>query len=884
MSSSEQVLVPWPTSPLGSCEVASVRVRLLGVCGEQEGWSQWSAPVEVEAALLDADQWLASFISPVGVGELDHSAPVLSTSFELPEGVRSARLRATGHGLVEPRLNGQRVDDSLLNPGWTAYDHRLQVVTWDVTALVSSGLNRLDVLVGNGWWRGHVGYLGDRCFYGDRLALSAQLEVEMRDGQRRVIATGPSWTAYESQVVSDDLYDGQYTDLRRTVPWATDKVPSWPVEVVSAAPRSREHEEVVLCPQAAPLIRPVDLLPAQEVWTSPSGKTLVDFGQNAVGVVRLTVRGLARGTSVVIRHAEVLEGGELGTRPLRGARATDTWILGGPEETVLEPTLTLHGLRYAEITGVPDLQAEDVSLVVIGSDMERVGTFRSSHDLLNSLHQNTVWSTRGNFVGIPTDCPQRDERLGWTGDIAAFAPTASFLYDTASFLSSWLHDLAAEQRDDGTVGHVVPAFQEAEEPAAAAWGDAAVLVPWAVYEATGDAEVLRAQLDSMQAWVDREAELAGTDRIWSGGFQYGDWLDPTAPPERPADAATDPDVVATACFFRSARVLAEAARVLGKTNLAERYSRMAAEVRDSFNRAFVTPQGRIHSDAQTAYAMAIVWELLVTPQQRAFAGERLADLVRASGFHIATGFVGTPLIVQALAMTGHEEVAGRLLCQTECPSWLYPVTMGATTIWERWDSMLPDGRINPGEMTSFNHYALGAVSDWLHRGLAGLSPAAPGWSRVLVRPTPVPGVTSAQACHLSAYGQVAVEWEHDSHTLTARIDIPVGVTADVCLPGQAPVSVSHGHHELSVAWEEQAPRPVSTVRELIDDPASWSALVDVMAHAGPLTIGSAQVAARLRRYLDHPVSVVPDQMAPDPRFTPAGLKERLNDLIAEVAR
>ncbi|WP_147681405.1 alpha-L-rhamnosidase [Actinomyces ruminicola] len=907
VESAEQILVPWPTAPLASRQAATLRVRVRGGAGdvastptggdavrpdspepaEVAAWSPWSAPAEVEAALFDDAEWEGAFISPVGIGGVGERAPIVSTVVEVPEDLVAARLRATAHGICEPRINGVRVDDSLLNPGWTSYTHRLQVVTWDVTDLLHPGTNILDVLLGNGWWRGHLGYYGDAAVYGDRLALAAQLELTTADGARTTIATDTDWLARESAVVADDLYDGQTTDLRLAGPSAS----AHRVEIVSAAPSgaARGATSPKLVPQVAPRIRPTGALPAQRVWNSPSGKTLVDFGQNAVGVVRLTVRGLESGTEITIRHAEVLEDGELGIRPLRAARATDTWILPDAGEHVLQPTLTLHGLRYAEVSGIPDLAAQDVELVIIGSDLEPAGAFRCSHPLLNQLHDNVVWSTRGNFVSIPTDCPQRDERLGWTGDIQAFAPTAAYLFDTTSFLQSWLIDLAAEQYADGGVRHFTPTFEPTVKHApAAAWGDAATLVPWAVYEATGDPEVLRAQLPSMRAWVDRVAALAGEDRIWSGGFQFGDWLDPTAPPDRPADAKADPDVVATAYFARSARVVADTADRLNEAVVAAHYRRLADEARAAFNRAFVTPVGRIHSDAQTVYALAICWGLLPTAQQWAFAGERLADLVRLSGFHIATGFVGTPLVIPALVATGHVNVAGRLLLQTECPSWLYPVTMGATTIWERWDSMLPNGDINPGEMTSFNHYALGAVADWLHRGLAGLSPAVPGWGHVEIAPAPIDGVTSAATSHLSPYGRIAVSWEVHNGVLELTADLPVGVTGTVRLPDDSPdtaaVDIGPGHHAFAAPLPaRERPRP-RTVRELMDDPAAWEALIAVMADAGDLTVDSAGLARRMRPLLDRPPSTIAPELTPDPRFAPPGLRERIETVIGAAIK
>lgn len=854
VDSAEQVLAPWPARPLRSREYAAVRVRV--ACRDR--WSEWSERSVVEAGLLDAADWRADFISPVGIGGPRMPAPVLSGSLEVPGEVHTARLYATAHGVYVATLNGRRVGDLVLAPGWTAYEHRLRYQTYDVTELVRSGENVLEVLLGNGWYRGRLGFYEQRALYGDRLALLAQLEVTTTDGQVHVLATDGTWTARESEVLADDLYDGQRTDLRRRGRgW---RPATGAVEVV-AGDLTR-----LVAPEGPP-VRISCVLAAEKVWTSPSGQTLVDFGQNAVGWVRLRVRGLEPGSEVVVRHAEVLEEGELGTRPLRTAEATDTYFAAGTGEEILEPSLTFHGFRYAEVSGVPGLRAEDVESVVIGSDLRRTGWFTSSHALLNRFHENVVWGMRGNFVDVPTDCPQRDERLGWTGDIQVFAPTATFLFDSAGFLRSWLADLAAEQQSDGSVPFVVPDVLRDPAPAAAAWGDAATIVPWVLYQRTGDAGVLERQLPSMRAWVDRLADLAGPDRVWRGGFQFGDWLDPAAPPEDPFRAKADPDVIATAHFARSAEIVARAARVLGHEEEAERYRSLAAEVRAAFARAYVTPAGRVLSDAQTVYALAIEWALLPDAEQRELAGRRLADLVRAGGFRISTGFVGTPLVTDALTSTGHLDVAYRLLLQTGCPSWLYPVTMGATTIWERWDSVLPDGSINPGEMTSFNHYALGAVADWLHRTVAGLAPAAPGYREVLVHPRPSADLTSASARHVTPYGEAAVAWERAEGTFRLDVRVPVGASARVHLPGAAEArTVSHGEHH----WEVPDPVPdgvgphtTATVREVLDDPAIWSAVVTAAVETGVAVRGEAQAAAALAAYLDAPATELARALDPE---------------------
>ena len=841
----DQVLVPWPAPPLTSRERAEVRVRV--ACAEQ--WSDWGQTAVVEAGLFDPADWSGRFITPDGIGGEGERAPILSGVLDVPGAVRSARLYATAHGVYIPRVNGSRIDDTALAPGWTSYPHRLRYQVYDVTDLVRPGANTVEVLLGNGWYRGRLGFTNQRALYGHRLALLAQLEVTTTDGAVHVLSSDGTWRSRESEIVADDLYDGQSTDLRLRGDSGRDTG----VAVIDADLTG------LVAPQGPP-VRPTDVIRARRVWTSPSGATLVDFGQNAVGWVRLRVRGLPAGREVTVRHAEVLDYGELGTVPLRSACATDTWVMSGPEEELLEPCLTLHGFRYVQVTGVPDLHREDLDLVVVGSDLPRIGWFTSSNELLNRLHENVAWSARGNFVDVPTDCPQRDERLGWTGDIQVFAPTATFLLDSAGFLSSWLADLAAEQLPDGAVPHVVPDVLRTTltSSPAAAWGDAATVVPWTLYQRTGDLALLETQFPSMRAWVDCEAAAAGPDRLWTGGFQYGDWLDPTAPPEDPARATSDPDVVATAHFARSAEIVARTAVVLGLDDVAQRYRGLATEVRRAFAAAFVTPAGRVLSDSQTVYALAIEWGLLPQESQRRAAGRRLADLVRGSAFHISTGFVGTPLVCDALTSTGHAELAHRMLLQTGCPSWLYPVAMGATTVWERWDSMRPDGSINPSGMTSFNHYALGAVADWMHRAVAGLAPAAPGYREILVRPLVTAALSSASARHRTPYGEAEVGWRRVRGRVEVRVVVPVGVTAHVHLPSAgAPKTVAHGQHVWSI------PDPVDhsaglrmprTVRELLDDEEAWKAVVST---AGAFGVDDITAARRLAPHLDAPVERLP---------------------------
>ncbi|GAA1433106.1 glycoside hydrolase family 78 protein [Microlunatus lacustris] len=750
--------------------------------------------------------WSAALIVPDS--DFD-GAPLLRREFVLETGhgdVTSATLHATAHGVFEAFLNGQPVSDDVLSPGWSAYEWRLRYRSYDVTALLRSN-SVLGLALGNGWFRGRLGWNGGRNYYGSELGAFAQLEITYADGHVQQVLSDGSWTAGPSAVLANDLYDGQTVDARRySDAWLQ---PGFAGEGWTGV-HTGELDRTTLTPYIGPPVRRQAELAPVRTWTSPAGRTLVDFGQNLVGWVRVRVTGPA-GTEVTLRHAEVLEHDELGVRPLRSALATDRFILSGADD-VFEPTFTFHGFRYAEVQGWPgELADGDLTAVVVSSELERIGEFSCSHDLLNQLHSNAVWGTVGNFLDVPTDCPQRDERLGWTGDIAAFTPSAAFLFDVEAFLRDWLRDLAAEQQAaDGMVAFVIPdvlkyvtkdnpgASSFPEPDSTAVWSDAAVWVPWALWQAYGDRQLLADQFDSMAAHVARVETLTSPSGLWDTGFQFGDWLDPTAPPENPILAKADNGVVATACLARSATIVAEVAALLGRDEDQAHFEEVAARTRAAFLEHYVGADGRITSDAVTVYALAIAFGLLEGEQVR-LAGERLAELVEEGGFHIQTGFAGTPFVADALTVTGHLDVAYRLLMQEECPSWLYPVTMGATTIWERWDSMLPDGTINPGQMTSFNHYALGAVVDWLHRTVGGLAPLEPGYAKVLVAPQPGGDLTWAKTALATRRGRVAVSWSLEGEGFSLQLELPADVTALVRLPDGTEREVGPGTHSLSAA-------------------------------------------------------------------------------------
>jgi len=751
---------------------------------------------------MTSTPWRAAMITPEN--DFD-GAPLLRKEFTLEEGhggMVKATLRATAFGVYEAFINGVPVGPDVLSPGWSSYEWRLRYRSYDVTALVGPA-TVIGVELGNGWYRGRLAWHGMSHLYGNELGFLGQLDIEFDDGHVQSVASDTTWQAGPSATTFNDLYDGQTIDARRRkAGW---EEPDFAPGAGWTGVRELAFDGGRLAEPVGPPVARAGVVKPVEVFTSPAGKSLVDFGQNLVGWLRFTVQGEA-GHVVTVRHAEVLENGELGIRPLRSAKATDTFILSGGQD-FFEPTKTFHGFRYAEITGWPgELTEDDLEAVVVHSDLARTGTFECSNDLVNQLHRNIVWGLRGNFLDLPTDCPQRDERLGWTGDIAVFAPTAAYLYDVKDFLQDWLLDLAAEQKaQDGLVPITVPDAlkycpQPAEFPApesSALWSEASVWVPWALWEAYGDLGVLRNQFDSMASHTRRVEGLLSSTGLWDSGFQFGDWLDPDAAPDQPWAAKADTGVVATACMYRTARITAQAAGLLGKPDDEAYFEALAARVRASFAEHYVAADGTIRSDCTTVYALAIAFDVLPTPELRGFAGNRLAELVRDNGYRVSTGFAGTPFITHALTDTGHVDEAYRLLLEEGCPSWLYPVTMGATTVWERWDSMLPDGIINPGEMTSFNHYALGAVADWMHKAIGGIRPLEPGYGKVLIAPQPGAGIDWARTSLKTPHGEVRVEWTHDGGAFRLEVTLPDGVAADVVLPDGKRHAVEGGAHSFS---------------------------------------------------------------------------------------
>ena len=771
---------PWARlpRPLGSRARATWRVRAGLADGTTTAWSDDQA---IEVGLLDPSDWVAEAISPATT---NGCAPRFRRTFDAPVDLTSARLHITALGVYEIEVNGRRVGDDVLAPGWTAYRRRLAVRTHDVTSLLRPGAtNEMCATVAPGWYAGRLGFRNERAVYGDRVALFAQLEIDAANG-RTVIATDETWSASHGPVVAADLYDGEDYDAR-----LVDRRDAAAVEVV---PLDRSTLVPMLAP---PVTRRITLTPTSVTRTGDRSWA-IDVGQNVVGWLRLTLRGLRAGDEVVMRHAEVLDGdGKLFTAALRTAKATDRYVASGDGAVTWEPSFTFHGFRYATVDGIDELRADDVEAVAVHSALEDIGVFACSDASVQRLHENIRWGWRGNSLSLPTDCPQRDERLGWTGDAQVFAPTACFLTDAESFLDEWLADLAADQRDDGAVPHVVPDILDAF--GAAGWGDAAITVPWSLYQAYGDDDVLRRAWPSIERWVDWVRSRLDDDLVWSRDFQFGDWLDPDAPADKPFKAKARFDVVATAHAAYVMRLAGRIAGILGDEVAAKRWRSLGNRVAASWWRAFAEAAAR----TQTGCAIALCFDL-APADERAGVARSLDELVATAGDHLATGFLGTPLLCPALSSTGFLDRAYAVLLQRTYPSWLYAVDAGATTIWERWDALRPDGTIavealaggSGGSMVSFNHYAYGAIGEWLHATVAGLAidPDDPAYHHVLVQPRPGGGLTSASASIESRFGHTSVSWRLLDGVLRVDVVVPPNASATIDVPGCEQAHVGSG--------------------------------------------------------------------------------------------
>ena len=704
--------------------------------------------------------------------------------------VRQATLYVTALGLYECRLNGTRVGDHVLAPDWTDYNKRVRYQAYDVTPLLRPGANALGALVADGWYAGHLGNGGFQQ-YGRVPALLAQLEIVHADGSTERVVSDGAWKSGACPLLASDFMLGESYDARKEIPgWdrAGFDDHAWVPATVRAAEPAR-----ALDAQVAPPVRQLGERPALRLAEPAPGRWTFDLGQNMVGVVRLKVSAPA-GTAVTIRHAEMLNpDGTVYTANLRTAKSTDTYVCRGGGEETWQPRFTFHGFRYVELTGLPARPADDaVTGIVLGSDTPRAGTFTCSDPAINQLMSNIEWGQRGNYLSVPTDCPQRDERLGWMGDAQVFVRTATDVADVAAFFTKWLVDVDDAQRADGAFTDVSP--QRGSGAGTPAWGDAGVICPWTMYEAYGDRRVLERHLPAMTRWVEWcRAHSTGLIRDKDRGSDYGDWLS--------IGADTSKELIGTAYFACSTHLLAKAYAALGQQEEAAKYEGLFADIRTAFNGRYVAGDGRIQGDTQCGYAMALKFDLLPEPL-RARAVQRLADDVAAHGNHLTTGFVGVSYLLPVLTAGGRTDVAYRLLTQDTFPSWLFSVKQGATTIWERWNGWTPEKGFNTPGMNSFNHYALGSCGEWLYDTVGGIGwdDSAPGYKRLVIHPRVGGGLTAASAKLRTVYGEAVSSWTDQDGRFALQVVVPANTTARVVLPAADPEQIKE--HEDALAHAE----------------------------------------------------------------------------------
>ncbi|MEO9477984.1 MAG: family 78 glycoside hydrolase catalytic domain [Cyclobacteriaceae bacterium] len=750
-----------------------------------------------EMGLLNQSDWAAGWITFPWENNLKQTTlcPYFRKEFKAQKEVSSARVYVSALGLYELELNGAKVGDEVFAPGWTNYHRRLQYQVYDITAQVSKGANAIGAIIGDGWYRGHFGWWeNNRNGYGDQLGLLCQIHLTFVDGSEEIISTDESWKAATGPILKSDIYNGETYDARLEMGgWSSvgfdDK--NWQTAKIL------DHTKSLLTNSVGEKVKKIQELKPIEIITTPKGEKVFDLGQNMVGWVRLKVKGQA-GEQIILKFAEVLDKeGNFYTENLRNIECTDRYILKGEGEETYEPRFTFHGFRYVMVDGYPgELSKESITGIVVHSDMLQTGSFECSDSMINQLQSNIQWGQKGNFLDVPTDCPQRDERLGWTGDAQVFAPTASFNFNTAPFFTKWLRDLATEQKEDGSVPWVVPNNIEdgggtgwSDGFGATGWADAAVVIPWVLFQSYGDIRILEEQYSSMKAWVDYMIHHAGESYIFDYGFHFGDWLsfaeyesyNYNAPDYGFAGAHTDKALIATAYFYYSSTLLLKCAELIGKSEDVVELTSLLPKIKEAWNEEFMTRTGRLVSSTQAAYAIGLVFDIVAEDKKEIIA-KRLADDVSYFG-HLTTGFLGTPVLNYALSDTGSLDLAYQLLHNDRYPSWLYPVTMGATTIWERWDGIRPDGTFQTTGMNSFNHYAYGAIGEWLYSRVAGLriDPEKPGYKNIIFNPHPGGKLNWAKAEIETMFGKASAAWELLSEMVTYVIEIPVNTTGTIIL-------------------------------------------------------------------------------------------------------
>nr|WP_229750156.1 glycoside hydrolase family 78 protein [Paenibacillus nasutitermitis] len=746
--------------------------------------------------MMDFAEWTAQWIT------FDHeqnnrspeASPMFRKTFEAGANLLSARIYATALGIYELELNGERLNENKFLPGWTSYHKRLQTQTFNVTGLIQKGRNAIGITLADGWYKGRIGGHPNN-FYGDQRAALLELYLVYEDGRQEIVITDDSWRCETGPIIMASIYDGETYDARLEKDgWSRSSYADhdWlPVSIL-------DHSKQMLIPQENVPTRVMRELKPAGLLRTPTGEDILDFGQNMVGWVSFSLTA-PEGTIIELAHAEVLDrDGNFYTDNLRSAKQTTRYVCRGSVNEYYEPRFSFQGFRYVKVTGYPgDMSLEAFTAHVIYSALDETGTFECSDELVNKLQSNIVWGQRGNFLDVPTDCPQRDERLGYTGDAQVFIRTAAFNMDVAAFFTKWLRDLKADQLPNGGVSNTVPdTLPGWDLHSAAGWGDAAVICPWTLYLCYGDKRLLEEQYGSMRSWVEFIRSLGEQEFLWNSGFQFGDWLALDAPAGSYA-GATPKDFIATAFYAHSTDLLVRAAQVLGYVDDVARYTELRNRVIEHFNLEFVSKNGRLVSPTQTAHVLALSFGL-VEDNVRARVEQSLIQLLEQSDHKLTTGFLGTPYLCSTLTDIGRTDLAYKLALSREFPSWLYSVEQGATTIWEHWDGQNADGSFWSADMNSFNHYAFGAIGDWFYRVVSGIDTDAEssGYKHTVIRPRPGEGLHYARASFQSMYGEILSLWRIEDGKMTIQITLPPNTTGTVFLPNTCQEEVTEGGDRL----------------------------------------------------------------------------------------
>ena len=769
-----------------------------------------------ETSKLD-ERWEADWITPDFPADWH---PVLFTGFAADKPVKSARVYVSGLGLYELSLNGEKCGDEYLSPGLVAYDKWLPYQTYDVTGQIAAGENLLEAALGNGWYKGRYGLNRRKKFqYGSEFGLILELHIVYQDGTETRVLSDGSWHARRGPVVDSSIFDGESRDD------TIDCTAEYPVKLLKT-------DKALLEPRRSPATREMLSLSPADILHTPAGETVVDMGQNIVGFFTFYCDA-PHGARFRLQFGEVLQGGNFYRDNLRTAKAEFTYVSDGKPKWVRQQ-FTFYGFRYVKLTEWPaEVRPENFRGMALYSDMAQTGSIVTGNPLVNKLVENTLWGQRGNYLDVPTDCPQRDERMGWTGDAQVFFGTGAFNMDVCAFFDKFLHDLMKEQAALGGWVPVVVPKHDVKQVGACAWGDAATIIPWNLYVRYGDEDLLRRQYPAMRGWVEAirgQDEKTGNTRLWRGSFHYGDWL--SLDVEDPVGyrfGGTERMYLASCYYLYSTRLLVKAARVLGHDGDAANYERLAGEIQAAILREYLTPGGRLAVTTQTAYVVALFMDIL-PEAHREKAAYDLRLKLKESNYHLRTGFIGTAYLCRVLSNTGSNSIAYRLLLQEDFPSWLYEVKMGATTIWERWNSILPDGSISDTGMNSLNHYAYGSVVEWLYRDVCGINPleSHPGFRKILLAPKPDRALLSASASFDSPVGRIESGWAIEGSEVRYRFRVPLCATAVLLLPGEPEAELGPGEHAFTRPLPQDALSLDAPISSIVKNPEARAALGEAL--------------------------------------------------------